>query len=190
MKTSSISRLALAIVLAGALGSAAAQEKPQEKPARAEQHEAGKGVLRLLPPDSVTEHSINTPRGKLAYTATAGTLAFYDQSGERSAAVFYTAYVAKGAGANRPLTFVFNGGPGAASAFLHLGLVGPRILDFGPDSRDATRAELRDNPDTWLSFTDLVLVDPIGREFEGENCLLARKVFLNQIQYVFEPALL
>src|SRR5471032_2160523 len=162
MKTSSISRLALAIVLAGALGSAAAQEKPQEKPARAEQHEAGKGVLRLLPPDSVTEHSIDTPRGKLAYTATAGTLAFYDQSGEQSAAVFYTAYVAKDAGINRPLTFVFNGGPGAASAYLHLGLVGPRILDLGPDNHDAARAELRDNPDTWLAFTDLVLIDPIG----------------------------
>jgi carboxypeptidase C (cathepsin A) len=158
MKTSSISRLALAIVLAGTLGSAAAQEKP----ARAEQHEAGKGVLRLLPPDSVTEHSIDTPRGKLAYTATAGTLAFYDQSGEQSAAVFYTAYVAKDAGANRPLTFVFNGGPGAASAFLHLGLVGPRILDLGPDGRDAATATLRDNPDTWLAFSDLVLIDPIG----------------------------
>jgi len=158
MKTSSISRLTLAIILAGALGSAAAQEKP----ARAEQHEAGKGVLRLLPPDSVTEHSINTPRGKLAYTATAGTLAFYDQSGEQSAAVFYTAYVAKDAGANRPLTFVFNGGPGAASAFLHLGLVGPRILDLGPDGHDAATATLRDNPDTWLAFSDLVLIDPIG----------------------------
>src|SRR5674476_467151 len=162
MKTTSIMRLARAIVLVGTLGSAAAQEKPQEKPARAEQHEAGKGVLRLLPSDSVTEHSINTPRGKLAYTATAGTLAFYDQSGEQSAAAFYTAYVAKDAGANRPLTFVFNGGPGAASAFLHLGLVGPRILDLGPDGRDAATANLRDNPDTWLAFSDLVLIDPIG----------------------------
>ena len=166
MKTSSISRLALAIVLAGALGSAAAQEKPQEKPARAEQHEAGKGVLRLLPADAITEHSIDTPRGKLAYTATAGTLAFYDQSGEQSAAVFYTAYVAKDSAnkgaANRPLTFVFNGGPGAASAFLHLGLVGPRILDLGPDGHDAATASLRDNPDTWLAFSDLVLIDPIG----------------------------
>ncbi len=149
---------ALALVLAGGLGSAAAQEKP----GRAEQHEASKGVLRLLPTDAVSEHSIGTSKGKLAYTATAGTLAFYDPSGEQSAAVFYTAYVAKEAGANRPLTFVFNGGPGAASAFLHLGLVGPRILDLGPDGHDAARAELRDNPDTWLSFTDLVLVDPIG----------------------------
>ena len=99
MKTNSILRLALAIVLAGALGSAAAQEAhragAQEKPSQAEQHEAGKGVLRLLPADAVTEHSIDTPKGKLAYTATAGTLAFYDQSGDQSAAVFYTAYVAK-----------------------------------------------------------------------------------------------
>ena len=158
MKTSSILRLALAIVLAGALGSAAAEEKP----ARTEQHDAGKGVLRLLPADAISDHSVATGKGKLAYTATTGTLAFYDQSGEQSAAVFYTAYVGKDAGANRPLTFVFNGGPGAASAFLHLGLVGPRILDLGPDGHDAATASLHDNPDTWLTFTDLVLIDPIG----------------------------
>jgi carboxypeptidase C (cathepsin A) len=166
MKITSFLRLAPAIVLAGALGSAAAQEvhkvAPQAQPNRVEQHEAGKGVLRLLPADAVTDHSIDTPKGKLAYTATAGTLAFYDQSGDQSAAVFYTAYVARGARTNRPLTFVFNGGPGAASAFLHLGLVGPRILDLGPDGHDAATAALRDNPDTWLAFTDLVLIDPVG----------------------------
>lgn len=157
-------RVVLAMTLAGALGIARADEDVKDRPqANAVEHrEAGKGVLRLLPADAVTEHSIDTPRGKLAYTATAGTLAFYDQSGEQSASVFYTAYVAKDAPPNRPLTFVFNGGPGAASAFLHLGLVGPRILDFGPDAHDATRASLRDNPDTWLAFTDLVLIDPIG----------------------------
>ena len=157
MKLRSILQFALAIVLAGAIGSASAQEQP----ARGERRDT-KGVLRLLPTDAVTEHSIETPRGKLDYTATAGTLAFYDQSGDQSASVFYTAYVAKNATANRPLTFVFNGGPGAASAFLHLGLVGPRILDFGPDAHDAARATLRDNPDTWLAFTDLVAVDPVG----------------------------
>src|SRR6185437_6396460 len=158
MTKASLMRVALAICFAGALGAAAAQEKP----ARAEQHETGKGVLRLLPADAVTEHSIDTPRGKLSYTATAGTLAFYDKSGDQNAAVFYTAYVRKDAGANRPLTFVVNGGPGAASACLHLGLVGPRILDLGPDSREAAPASLRDNPDTWLNFTDMVLIDPIG----------------------------
>jgi carboxypeptidase C (cathepsin A) len=147
----------LALVLA-APNAVNAQERP------AQQHDGGKGVLRLLPADSITDHSIDTRSGKLAYKATAGTLAFYDQSGDQSAAVFYTAYVAKNAGdknaaPNRPVTFVFNGGPGAASAYLHLGLVGPRILELG---QDATRAELRDNPDTWLAFTDLVLIDPIG----------------------------
>jgi len=151
---------------AAAVGAASAQEAvknfPPKQPTQAEQRDNAKGVLRLLPVDAVTEHSLALGKGKLAYTATAGTLAFYDQSGDQSAAVFYTAYVAKDAGDNRPLTFVFNGGPGAASAYLHLGLVGPRILDLGPDSRDAARAELRDNPDTWLAFTDLVLIDPIG----------------------------
>jgi carboxypeptidase C (cathepsin A) len=159
--------LTFALMLAaGAFSSAAAQhhaEQAKNGHAQAAQHEpGGKGILRLLPADSVTEHTVDTAQGKLAYTATAGTLAFFGESGEQIAAVFYTAYVAKNGGANRPLTFVFNGGPGAASAFLNLGLVGPRHLDFGPDARDFAHAKLRDNPDTWLRFTDLVLIDPIG----------------------------
>ncbi len=177
MIASTLPRIALAIVLASALSAAAAQDvskdAPKDRPNAAERHETGKGILRLLPADAVTEHSIDTPRGKVSYTATAGTLAFYDQSGDQSASVFYTAYVAKNAAPNRPLTFVFNGGPGAASAFLHLGLVGPRILDFGPGNYDASRANLRDNPDTWLGFTDLVLIDPIGtgwsRAIKGDD---------------------
>src|SRR5271168_841354 len=125
--------------------------------------QGGPGVLSLLPADSVTEHSIDTPTGKLAYTATAGTLSLFDQSGQRSAAIFYTAYVAKtDNAAARPVTFVFNGGPGAASAFLNLGLVGPRIAQFGMDGHDGANVHLVDNPDTWLAFTDLVLIDPIG----------------------------
>src|SRR5262245_13383407 len=136
MFLSLLRRLVLAIVVAGTFHSANADEatkNPAQPAVATERQESPKGVLRLLPADTVTQHSIDTPRGKLAYTATAGTLAFYDQSGEQSAAVFYTAYVAKSGTANRPLTFVFNGGPGAASDFLHLGLVCLRILDFGPD---------------------------------------------------------
>ena len=166
MKKNALLRLvfALSIVFAGAFGPVAAQDKShQDENGKVGQTQrqapAGKGILRLLPADSVTEHAIDTAQGKLAYTATAGTLTFYDQSGEQSAAVFYTAYVAKNAAPNRPLTFAFNGGPGAASAFLHLGLVGPRILELG---HDPVQAALRDNPDTWLRFTDLVLIDPIG----------------------------
>ncbi len=168
MKIVSVFRLALAIFLAASLCSASAQPASQDaskdigksQPSRGERREPGQGILHLLPADAVTEHSVDTAQGKLTYTATAGTLAFYDQSGSQSASVFYTAYVTKGS--NRPVTFVFNGGPGAASAFLHLGLVGPRILELGPNGHDAARAELHDNPNTWLAFTDLVMIDPIG----------------------------
>ena len=123
-------------------GRSAAQAKP------ADDAPHGPGVLRLLPPDAASDKDITLGGRKLAYTATAGTLSLFDQSGEQNAAMFYTAYVAKDAdAARRPLTFVFNGGPGAASAYLHLGLVGPRIVDFGPDGRDGAAAKLVDNPE-------------------------------------------
>ncbi len=160
MKRSFLWRFLLVFVLAGGAGTAIAQNKPAAPHDRA--GPSGPGVLQLLPADSVTEHVVDTAQGKLAYTATAGTLTFFNQSGEKMADVFYTAYVKKNGGADRPLTFVFNGGPGAASAFLNLGLVGPRILDMGPQGHDAAQAKLIDNPDTWLRFTDLVLIDPIG----------------------------
>jgi carboxypeptidase C (cathepsin A) len=156
-------RAAIAIGIAVVATAAAAQERPA-RPGHSEQgrqEQGGPGVLSLLPGDSVTEHSVDTPSGKLAYTATAGTFSLFDQSGERSAAVFYTAFVAKSNDPGRPVTFVFNGGPGAGSAFLNLGLVGPRIASFG-NSYDGANVRLVDNPETWLAFTDLVLIDPVG----------------------------
>lgn len=124
---------------------------------------SAQGVLRLLPDDATSEHTIAVGGRTLAYTATAGTLALYDQTGEKSAAIFYTAYVAKDRDtAKRPITFAFNGGPGAASVYLHLGLAGPRIVDFGPQGNDGAAATIVDNPDTWLAFTDLVFIDPIS----------------------------
>ncbi len=167
-------RLLLALLIASAATVAGAQERarrppaqqseqrpPEQRQGEQRQAEARDSVLRLLPADSVTEHTIDIPGGQLAYTATAGTLSLFDQSGERSAAIYYTAYVAKNAEAtNRPVTFAFNGGPGAASAYLTLGLVGPKILDFV--GHDAAAARMRDNPQTWLGFTDLVMIDPVG----------------------------
>ncbi|WP_068031937.1 S10 family peptidase [Rhodoplanes sp. Z2-YC6860] len=178
------SLLALATLLTGVLAAPdllvpglMAQERPaqersaQERPARNErpaQHSdeaqaAGPGVLRLLPPDAVSSKEITVDGRTIAYTATAGTLPLFDQSGERTASVYYTAYIAKGADAGRrPITFAFNGGPGAASAYLNLGVVGPRIAEFGADNRDGSAVRLVDNPDTWFAFTDLVMIDPIG----------------------------
>ncbi len=169
-----LTRLLLALLIAAAASTVAAQERPrrpqapqteqrgaEQRPAEQRPAESRDSVLRLLPADSVTERTVDIPAGKLAYTATAGTLTLFDQSGERSAAVYYTAYVAKNAeAASRPITFAFNGGPGAASAFLTLGLVGPRIAEFVGNDPAATR--MRDNPETWLAFTDLVMIDPVG----------------------------
>jgi carboxypeptidase C (cathepsin A) len=154
----------LAIVLALAPVAQAEDQggRPEHSETKAAEH-SGPGVLRLLPPDTVSEKVVTAGGRSIAYTATAGTLPLFDQSGERFAAIFYTAYVAKGADADRrPVTFVFNGGPGASAAYLNLGLVGPRIVDFGDNGRDGASARLIDNPNTWLEFTDLVLIDPIG----------------------------
>jgi uncharacterized protein YdeI (BOF family) len=92
----------IAFAIAVTATSAMAQEhggrSGGERPGHGEQgrqEQSGPGVLSLLPGDSVTEHSIDIPTGKLAYTATAGTFSLFDQSGERSAAVFYTAFIAK-----------------------------------------------------------------------------------------------
>lgn len=158
--------LALAIAAFPALAQSDRGNRPEQQQQQQRQHQdeqpAGKGVLRLLPGNSVTEHSLQTPQGNLNYTATAGIIPLYGQSGDEIAGIFHTAYVLKNPAGKRPVTFAFNGGPGAASAFLNLGLLGPRRVDFGPDGRSASDAKLTDNPDTWLRFTDLVLLDPIG----------------------------
>jgi carboxypeptidase C (cathepsin A) len=168
-----LAALAFVVCSSLALGAVAAAQEHQGRPGGGHRQqqggpahapENGPGVLSLLPGDSITEHSIDlAAAGKLAYTATAGTFSLFDQSGERSAAVFYTAFVAKSADtASRPVTFVFNGGPGAGSAFLNLGLVGPRLAQFGGNGHDGAQVKMADNPDSWLAFTDLVLIDPVG----------------------------
>jgi carboxypeptidase C (cathepsin A) len=80
------------------------------------------------------------------------------------AEIFHVDYVLTGADPSaRPVTFVFNGGPGAASIYLHLSAIGPRTLaTSGDGSFPPVPARLEENPDSWITFTDLVFVDPIG----------------------------
>ncbi len=81
------------------------------------------------------------------------------------AEIFSVAYVAEEAAA-RPVTFVFNGGPGAASAYLHVGALGTRRVAFAADGQALPPpARLTDNAESWLGFTDLVFVDPVGTGF-------------------------
>jgi carboxypeptidase C (cathepsin A) len=157
----------LTLLLLSAASHVGAQDRAgrPERGAKAEESApaGGPGLLRLLPSDAVSEKTIVAGGRTIAYTATAGTLSLFDHNGERLAAVYYTAYVAKDADATRrPLTFAFNGGPGAASTYLNLGLAGPRIVEFGASGRDGAAVRLVDNPDSWLGFTDLVMIDPIG----------------------------
>jgi carboxypeptidase C (cathepsin A) len=116
------------------------------------------------PTDSVTHHEFKVGAASVAFTATAATLPLVNDKGERQAGMFYVAYTRDDANTERrPLTFVFNGGPGASSAYLHLGALGPRIVPFGPDGQmPPPTAGLVDNPDHWLDLTDLVFIDPVG----------------------------
>jgi carboxypeptidase C (cathepsin A) len=117
----------------------------------------------VLPPAAITEHSIRLSGVEIPYSAKAATLALRDARGKTLADIFYVAYVRQPLDPKRPITFVFNGGPGAASAYLHLGAIGPKVVAasargevLGPPP------QLVANDASWLDFTDLVFVDPVG----------------------------
>jgi carboxypeptidase C (cathepsin A) len=112
---------------------------------------------------SVTRHSIEVNGKNLNYMATAGYLPMKDETGKLKANIFFVAYVKDDEDkSKRPITFAYNGGPGASSTWLHLGALGPKrgLLTEGktppPPYRWVT------NEYTWLGFTDLVFIDPVG----------------------------
>jgi carboxypeptidase C (cathepsin A) len=125
-------------------------------PSTAEQHK--------LPPDSTTKQTVELPGRTLAFTATAGSIRLFDDKGEPQADIAYTSYQLDGIDrAERPVTFLFNGGPGASSAYLQLGNAGPWRLPINADRvTPSSSPELQPNADTWLDFTDLVFIDPVG----------------------------
>jgi carboxypeptidase C (cathepsin A) len=115
-----------------------------------------------LPPDSTTKQTLALPGRMLDFTATAGSIRLFNDKGEPQADIAYTAYQLDGADArNRPVTFVFNGGPGASSAWLQFGNVGPWRLPINAEAVTSSAApDLMPNAETWLDFTDLVFIDP------------------------------
>lgn len=126
------------------------------------------GVLSLLPPPRTSQHSIDFHGRILRYEARAGTLSLLAGNANVTAEVFYVAYTlhpeqGRVPSPQRPITFVFNGGPGAAAAYLHLGAMGPRIVAAASNGAFLPSPQtVIDNPDTWLDMTDLVFVDPVG----------------------------
>ena len=118
-------------------------------------------------PPAGAETTATWRRGRKAirYTATAKWIVLRKKE-KPAAEIFSVSYVADGEDESRPLTFVFNGGPGASSAYLHVGAVGPRRVSFPPDGTlPSLPAQLVDNESSWLAFTDLVFVDPVGTGF-------------------------
>ncbi len=98
------------------------------------------------------------------YHSAAGMLKIGKDPERPDAEMFHVAYTLKGADpATRPVTFAFNGGPGASSIYLHLAAIGPKsIVTAGDGSFPASPARLEENPDSWIRFTDLVFIDPVG----------------------------
>ena len=120
--------------------------------------------LPPLPKDAHVAQSVTVDGHALNYTATVGSLPVRDAKGKKIAEVVFTAYTM--AGKDRPVTFALNGGPGASSVYLNFGAIGPKKVNFGAEGDNPSDPPvLRDNPGTWLGFTDLVFIDPVGTGF-------------------------
>jgi carboxypeptidase C (cathepsin A) len=153
-----VSSLLLTLLLMQAAPPAAdtpktADARPAEKPPEKEE------------PPVVTHHEIHVGGKALSYTVTTGMMPLRDAKGDIEAHIFFMAYTLDGASdkSRRPLMFSFNGGPGSASVWLHLGALGPKRVAMLPDGQmPAPPFHLVDNEYTWLDRTDLVFIDPVG----------------------------
>ncbi len=128
----------------------------------------------------VTHHSVTVHGKPINYTATVAQMPLKDASGETEAHIFYMAYTLDGVAdaAKRPLTFCFNGGPGSASMWVHMGGMGPRSPKLEPNgSMPPPPYQLQDNQDTWLDQTDLVFIDPVGTGYSRAKTIeVARRM--------------
>ena len=138
-----------------------------QEPSKADADKKDAIELPALPADASIKQSVRGARGPLNYTTTVGSLPVRDEKGKKIADVVFTSYLLDGQNAaTRPVTFAFNGGPGAASVYLNFGAIGPKHVPFGGQvDVPSSPVQLVDNPDTWLDFTDLVFIDPVGTGF-------------------------
>lgn len=161
---------------------AAGTDKAAEKPA------ADKSALPPLPADAHVQQSIQLAGKTLKYTVTVSALPVRDKDGKIAGDVVTTAYTVDGE--NRPVTFAFNGGPGASSVYLNFGALGPKHMNAGNEGDSPSDpVAMTDNQGTWLDFTDLVFIDPIGTGFSRATVpeAEAKKLFYSttpDIQYL------
>jgi carboxypeptidase C (cathepsin A) len=162
MKTSILPALAFALLIPAATVLAAEHDDVDKADTAADKREKTE-----VPPEKavVTAHSLQLDSRNVAYKATAGTLLIRDDKGDPDASVFYVAYTIdseKNPG-SRPVTFLYNGGPGSASIWLHMGSFSPvRVVTSSPEATAPAPYRIVPNPDSLLDKTDLVFVDAIG----------------------------
>jgi carboxypeptidase C (cathepsin A) len=150
-----------ACVIVGAHAQTAAPSPPDATPAATPSHAAPPAIDPIrLPADATTHQTLELPGRTLHFTATAGSIRLHDDKNAPQADVAFVAYRLDGADTlTRPVTFLFNGGPGMASGWLQVGAVGPwRVALRGASGSPAPIP----NAETWLDFTDLVFIDPPG----------------------------
>lgn len=133
-------------------------EAAEKKGRQAEDHQAPAGARTSLAWASEDGHVVNVDA--------ASEWIVLRKKEKPAAEIFHTYYCLAGAAEARPVTFVFNGGPGAASAYLHVGGLGPLRVQFEADGNvPPPPVSLINNPESWIAFTDLVFVDPVGTGF-------------------------
>jgi carboxypeptidase C (cathepsin A) len=131
-------------------------------------------------PPVVTHHQITLNGKTLSYTAATGRLPLKREDGKTEAEMFFVAYTLDGQDAGkRPLTFAFNGGPGSASVWLHMGALGPKRVVLQPNGfMPAAPFRLEDNPDTLLDRSDIVMVDAMATGYSRAATAELTKKFL------------
>ncbi len=131
-------------------------------------------------PPVITHHQATVNGKTLSYTATTGRLPIKRGDGKIEAEMFFVAYTLDGqAAAKRPLTFSFNGGPGSASVWLHMGALGPKRVVLQPNGfMPAAPYRLEDNPDTLLDRSDIVMVDAMATGYSRAATAELTKKFL------------
>jgi carboxypeptidase C (cathepsin A) len=160
---------------------AANAEKPAAAPA---QPAPEKSEVPPLPPDAHVQQAMQLGGKTLHYTVTVGALPTRDKDGKLAGEVVVTSYTMPGD--DRPVTFALNGGPGASSVFLNFGAIGPKHLEGIGNEGDSPSDPivLADNPGTWLDFTDLVFIDPIGTGFSRS---MVSEADTKKLFYTTEP---
>jgi carboxypeptidase C (cathepsin A) len=180
--------LLLAVLAAGAAHAAEPGKAPQaQKGEEVASSAADKGVL-FMPESSTSEGEVEVEGARIAYRAVAGTIVVHpkgwddaavketdaakgalgdDGNPKAEASMFYVAYLKKGApAAERPITFLYNGGPGSSTVWLHMGAFGPRrVITKDDQHTPAAPYRLAENAYSLLDVTDLVFVDAPGTGF-------------------------